>query len=582
MLTPFRLPAQVPPHLPNSGLIQLQVAQPAVDVSSPVTATAAFDPPIVLPGGKSFYRVNVNATESAVEWPEDLPAPAGLEFGAKARGMITQSQINSYRPLATFLYEVTGAAAGRYTITNFTVKVAGEPVEIPGATLEVLPAGSNLPAGNAPPRRLLLEVTATNLYLGQPFRVRVLLPSGPGGQIAALREIQLNGEGVMIDKNAMRQAIEPVNVQGSLRPAYVCELLVTPIAAGAVQLSAQGFTAGSEFTAPISIRGQVSLPGGPPKYQFMISDPVAIRVRPLPVDGELPGFTGAMGKFFSDPPQLSADRLQVGQPVQLKLTFHGEGDLTRFVPPTAPRSRDWQIIADPPPATTFTFIPLTDEVQATPAIPFSCFDPQTGKYEDLSVPAIPVTVTGTGLPVELPTWDDQGKAGAPVKLSGLATAPGRLATSMKPLQQQVWFVGLQALPVAGLVALLFWDRRRQYLAAHPEIVRRIRTRRALRRLRRRLEATADAGNAPEFVQLAARAMSLAVAPHYPADPLALVGGDVLAQLEPAARNGQAGETVRTVFAAADAQYAGTPQPCPDLAAIRTGVEAVLQKLEERL
>ena len=47
---PFSLLAQAPPQLPPGGLAQLQVAQPAVDVSSPVTAKAMFDPPVVPPG----------------------------------------------------------------------------------------------------------------------------------------------------------------------------------------------------------------------------------------------------------------------------------------------------------------------------------------------------------------------------------------------------------------------------------------------------------------------------------------------------------------------------------------------------
>ena len=79
------------------------------------------------------------------------------------------------------------------------------------------------------------------------------------------------------------------------------------------------------------------------------------------------------------------------------------------MPPAAPRSRDWQVIADPPPATGFTLIPLTDEAQETPAIPFSYFDPATGKYVDLTIPSLPVTVVGEGLPVELAAFDDEAK-----------------------------------------------------------------------------------------------------------------------------------------------------------------------------
>src|SRR5665213_2031659 len=578
LLAPFCLSAQTPPQLPPGGLGQLQVAQPAVDVTSPVTATAEFDPPVVRPGEQTFYRVNVDATESAIQWPAEIPAPAELKFGANARGEMTEFLGNKFRPLTAFVYEVRATAAGHFVVTNFSVTTSGGPVKIPAASLDVV-------AGNASPppaRRLALETSATNVFLGEPFRVRVLLPAGPGNQIEALREIQLNGDGLMTDKTALRQSIAVVNVNGQLKPAFVCEMTVTPIAAGPQQVSAQGFTAGREFSGPISIRGQVSLPGGPTKYVLLVSDPVQINVRPLPAEGELPGFTGAIGKFFRDPPQLATNRLRVGEPVSLKIAFHGEGDLTRFVPPVPPRSRGWQIIAAPPPASGFTLIPLTDEVQETPAIPFSYFDPETAKYVDLTIPPQPVTVVGEGLPVQLPAFDDDEQSAAPLKLSGLAPTPGKTVASLKPLQMRGWFVAVQLAPVIGLFALWQWDRRRRFLAAHPEIVRRLQARRALHREKRKLQNAIVAGDAAAFAQHAADAMRIAVAPHYPANPQALVCGDVLAQLDDAEQNDQAGETVKKVFAAADAQFAVITQTPPDLAALKSGVAAVLQKLEEKL
>jgi len=575
---PVVLVAQTPPQLPPGGLVQLQIAQPGVDVTSPVTATAQFDPPTVRAGEKTFYRVSVDATESSVQWPDELPAPTALRFGEKRSGQITQTQAGRYRPLASFVYEVAAPEEGHFTVTNFTVEVMGAQVQIPAASLEVVAKSTATPAA----RRLVLELSATNVFLGQPFHARVILPVGAGNELEALREIEFSGSGLMMDKTGFQQFIEPVNVQGQLKTAFVAQLKVTPMAAGPLKFSAQGFTAGREFTAPISIRGQVSLLGGPPKYVLLVSDPVEIRVRPLPVEGELPGFTGAIGKFFRDPPHLSTNRLPVGEPLQLKLAFHGEGDLTRFVPPAAPRSRDWQIIADPPPATSFTLIPLTDETRATPAIPFSCFDPGTGKYVDLTIPPQPVMVVGEGLPVELPVFTEEGKSAAPLKLSALAPAPGKRVGSLKPLQMRAWFVAVQLAPVAGLFALWQWDRRRRFLEAHPEIVRRIQARRALRREKRELLQAADAGDAAAFAHHAARAMSIAVAPHFPANPQALVSGDILMCLADAGLNGQASETVKKIFAAADAQFAVTPPAQPDLLALRPGVEAVLCALEEKL
>jgi hypothetical protein len=570
--------AQLPPQVPRGAQLQLQVAQPQVDTTSPFVATAEFDPPRIRPGEKTVLRMNINATESSIQWPKDFPLPPGLGTARPARGQITEMQVNTFRPLTSFVYEVRPVTAGQFTVPGFTVEVSGSLVPVPSATLEVSAAAPATP----PPRQLGLEISETNLYLGQPFRVRVFLPAGPGNQIEALRELELDGDGLMIDKTAIEQSIGPVAVDGQLRSAFIAQMIVTPISAGPLRFTAKGFTAGREFTAPISISGPVNLAGGPPKYVLLVSEPVAINVRPLPVEGELPGFTGAMGRFFCDPPRLSTNRLSVGEPVRLELTVHGEGDLSRLAPPVAPPSRDWEIIQDSPAGTSFTLIPLTDDIHETPAIPYSYFDPETGKYGDLTIPPLPVTVLGEGLPAEVAAVDEPGAAAPPLKLSALATAPGKAMAGLKPVQLRAWFVAVQLAPVALFLALWRLDRHRRFLEAHPELVLRARARRALRREKHELRKAAAAGDAEGFVRHAARAMSIAVAPQVAADPQALVGGDVLAQLEPSARASNAGESVKQVFAAVDAQFALVPKAVPEVATVRPGVEAALQQLEDKL
>ena len=63
------------------------------------------------------------------------------------------------------------------------------------------------------------------------------------------------------------------------------------------------------------------------------SDPVTIRVRPLPKDGELPGFNGAIGSFTIDPPKLATNTVRVGDPVKLTVAVRGKGSLGRLLPP---------------------------------------------------------------------------------------------------------------------------------------------------------------------------------------------------------------------------------------------------------
>ena len=74
------LRAQTPAPAPQPDpLMQLMLTQPPIEISSNVTITASFDPPVIAPGGMCTYRVTINAVSDSVRWPEDLPARAELQ-----------------------------------------------------------------------------------------------------------------------------------------------------------------------------------------------------------------------------------------------------------------------------------------------------------------------------------------------------------------------------------------------------------------------------------------------------------------------------------------------------------------------
>lgn len=549
----------------------------------PTTAAAgieaAFEPPLVQLGEKVFYRVTVAAAAAAIQWPDRFHTPVVLKLEGQARGEILGAVNGQMTPQTTFLYAAVALMPGNITIPPFVIGVNGQRVVVPAATLTVVEDNS---ISSHPPRQILLEIPRTNYYIGETFVARLLLPAGISNQIDALREVQFNGEGFLAGKTSLRIAVEPVERAGRKLPAYVQEMSLTPIATGNLMLSAQGFTAGREFPGAITITGgatgPVILGGGPARYVLVVSEPVQIKVRPLPEDGRLPGFTGGIGKFMCDLPQLSTNRIRVGEPLLLKAAVRGETGAVKLTPPAPPRLKDWEIIPEHQPGIAFTLIPLTDEPRATPAIPFSCFDPETGKYVNLTIPPVPLTIISDGLPVVLVPADEAPAETVPAQLTGLAPHPGKTMASLKPWQLRPWFVGLQLLPVIGFMALWQWDRRRRFLAAHPEIVRRRQARRALRREKVKLRKAAEAGDAAAFVQHAAAAMRIACAPHFPAHPRALVCADVLVIL--------AGErerdTARRILEVDDAQFSATPAIHAGLLALQNDVAAVLQKLEEQL
>jgi len=588
--TPVPAPTQANPFA------QLMLSQPSIDITSPVVAHASFDPPAVRPGQKAILRITLNAISTAVQLPDPIPGPPELTFRLGAQGQILQPAGNALRPLTAINFEVRVSKPGFYLVPAFVVGVYGRPVVIPAAGLEVSP---EVEADQAA-REIVVEASATNVFVGEALNVRVLLPSSSTGPVEMLREVQINGDDLFVDKSTVRQAIRMEAVNGKKLPTYVYETQVMPIKAGELTLSAQGFAAGWAAGGLVVGSGPTTLPGPKPEFQLLDSEPVTIHVRMLPPGGELPGFTGAIGDFSCDAPHLSTNQVKVGDLVEMWVAIRGEGNLARLVPPEPPHVRGWQsfpgVLKGYAPPTTespnggavfsYTFIPLSDELKATPVIPFSYFNPQSRTYVDLTIPSVSLTVLDDGAATNAVAWPDLGRNYPEEKrpaLSGVVATRGKTVARLEPLQAQGWFILVQLAPVAVLGGLWWWDRRRRYLERHPEILRQRRARRELRRLKRRLHRAVATGDAAGFTDCGVNALRVACAPHYPANPRALVCADVLEVFPAAERQGKREAVIRRLFAAADeASFATAHAGNNELITLNTELDEILQKLEARL
>ena len=578
-------------------MMQLMLAQPKIDIDSPVVPQVEFDPPVVKPGEESTYRVTLNALETAVDWPEKIPAPSSVECTAGARGQILSLSGSLLVPRTTFNYHVRASQPGQFTIPEFSVTANGKRIQVPAAGLEV---STNPPPGIAPAQLLLLQLPTNSLYVGQTVRARVILPGTAGGLLQSLTQVQVNGRGFIVDQSFTRAHIEAVPVGPTRRmvSAFIYELLLTPIATGKISVAAQGYAIGNRVIGGVIMPA----PGNPglPPYTLVDSDPVLVEVRPLPRGSQLAGFTGAVGTYSMDTPELSTNVMTAGQPVKLSVKVRGDGNLARLVPPQPPRISDWEVFAAPLESTppqimaaqgfvtfSYTLIPMTEKTRETPAIPFCAFDPDRGQYQDLTIDPVPVQVLpGSASKADLRELAQADKLDAdedkePV-LSGLALAPG-LGGGVIPVQNRGWFPLLHLLPAVSLLALWSWDRRRRFLEQHPDVVLRRRALRALRRHRRRLQQAARAKNDSAFAATAVTAMQAAAAPFYPAEPRALVGGDIIRILPDGERSGPAGQTVRRFFSGVDAaRFAPGTTGSTELLQRKGDIEMVLDQLEARL
>lgn len=581
-------PSSIPPQ--QDPLMSLMLSQPKIEITTNVMASAHFDPPVVAPGEQSIYRVSFNALEQTIDWPKKIAAPSELKLDPGAHGQIIPMLGNVQMPFTTFNTRVRASTVGDFTIPEFKVQAYGSEVTVPAAQLKVV---STPPSAPTSVLRLAVEFAETNLYVGQPIRARAILPGSAGVFSQGLPPVQFTGQGILVDQAASSQMVTITSRDGINMPAYNFQTVITPVEAGNLSVFAQCFT-GSRITGSLVIPGPSMIPAPPTPFALLESEPVTLYVRPLPKEGELPGFTGGIGSFSLDPPKLATNELVVGEPVKIAVAVRGDGNVARVVPPSPPRVRDWQILDSTPaggitqmtPTGTvsifqYTLVPLTDDIRATPPIPFSYFDPIRSNYVDLTIPALPVTVNAGQIPTDFATLvktnasthdDDE-----PV-LSGLAASPGWTGTLM-PLQVSPWFPVVQVIPAAAFLGLWTWDRRRRYFEQHPDILLRRRARRALHRERRALRRAARARDASRFASAAVNAMRVACAPHYPAEPRALVGSDVLGVL---GANGESA-VVRRIFAVNDAShFAATSPDTSGLLALQPELEKVLAELESKL
>ena len=589
-------PASPPPQ--SDPLMNLMLSQAKVELGL-VTVMSSFDPPIVRPGQETFYRVTVTALEQSVELPSLIPTQPIFKLKPGAHGQILQVVEGKQIPLTTFNFRARPSNLGEFIVPSFGVKVYGKPMTVPSARLQVVekPTDPELPR-----QVLLLDFPTTNLFVGQSVRARIRSP-GSSTSVQILSQAQLIGEGFVVDQSSIRQSIQPTPYGGSNIASFIYETTLTPIASGKIAVAAQAYTGGSRLTPQFTLAGTAPSAGGPPQYTLLEADPVQLMVDPLPRSGELPGFTGGIGSFSLDPPKLSTNSIVVGDAVQLTVAIHSSSEgnnLSRLSPPPPPKSDQWQILSanpDPTPPTViqaqgftlfrYILVPLTEQAKSTPPIPFSFFDPSTRKYSDLTIPPVALTVRPGAVAADLQTLLQTNATPVDgdeeLTLRDLAATPGHSSKSLVPWQEQSWFPLLQLCPAAAFLGLWGWDQRRRYHEANPHILRRRRARRALRREWRNARGAARARDELGFVTAAVNAMRVACAPHYPAEPQALVGADVIELLGNGSSAPREIELVRRFFNLSDrSRFGSAPAESPGLLNLQAELDQILQRLEAKL
>lgn len=259
------------------------------------------------------------------------------------------------------------------------------------------------------------------------------------------------------------------------------------------------------------------------------TEPITIRVKPLPEQGKPKDFHGAVGTYDMEA-SIKAQKVKIGDPITFSISVYGEGNIQTINEPTLVLNdeNDFKLY----PAESVTQIthreelirgrkvfskviePQNTDLQYTPAVVFSFFDPRVGQYRTITKEPTPITVEAGHheIPIQL-TLPQNGIQSAKQQAHILTQDILPLMTSISPLRNQgkgiyksPFIIACLAIPAIIVIASFFITQHKERLQTD---IGYARNRRAHTVAKRRL-ATAQSvlsRNAPaEFYSSLSKAM----------------------------------------------------------------------------
>jgi hypothetical protein len=456
------------------------------------TLTAALDRATVVVGDAATLTLTFSGGN-----PEGVPQLPQLKdlrvqyLGESSQVSIVNGRMTSSR---SYNYAVTPTQPGDYTIPPLQAVVGGTRVVSQALVLKAVRADAKTAPPNATARLAFLRliVPKKEIFLGEVLPVEVRLYYQNAEQV---QMPQLQAEGFTLG-----QPPQPAQVREQLgRDVYnvvVMQVAATAAKTGTLTLGPaecsltlrirQGGRRGLDPFDPFGSDPFDSFFGNYERRAVTVSsEPVEIRVLPLPSAGVPPSFTGAVGEF-SLAVQASPTNLIAGDPITLAVQFSGRGNLANLNVPAA----DWAGFKTYAPSFKLTptdalglegtksfeqvIVPETANVRQVPPLEFSFFDPANKVYRTLQHAPIPIQVR-PGAAAAQPTIMAAAPAGRspdrPRDMVHIKPDAGHLALMAPPWVRQPWFLGLQALPLALVVGVWAWRRRLETLSRNPRLVR---------------------------------------------------------------------------------------------------------------
>ncbi|MEO0445993.1 MAG: hypothetical protein AAF191_07950 [Verrucomicrobiota bacterium] len=308
-------------------------------------------------------------------------------------------------PSTQVLYSITGTLPGAYIIPAIEVKVAGESYRTTPTSLRVISPSSSQSELRADRSYFMkFKAARTEAYVHEQIPIDLELfargedsidkmsqPSVP--EFETVDNFIVQPFPVSFKKGSM--IIEGLPYTSLTTSTHIASLVPGKRMIGPAQIDVEIKRANSATVYPPNV-----FPGEEREKRTVTSNELEFLIKPLPAEGQPTPFSDAVGRFDLE---VSADtqELQLGDPLDVKITLRGEGNFDSLSPPSFPESTAWKtypLTRLPSQARTgrrheISFsqvvIPL-ETMGELPAIEFSFFDPSEEAYQVVSSTPVPL------------------------------------------------------------------------------------------------------------------------------------------------------------------------------------------------
>ncbi|MCA9407688.1 MAG: protein BatD [Candidatus Omnitrophica bacterium] len=339
---------------------------------------------------------------------EPIVLPAIEGFDANYRGQSSRVSIvnGQYSNSVSFTYVLYPQKTGQFTIPAIVTEIEGQKYSTQSISVEVIDgsAGSsnNLQSSAATTLKdqifLVIDPAREQLYINQGIPVKLLFYV-TGLEVRDIQYPAIEAIGFSMDDYSEPKQYQKV-INGRRFDIIEFETVLYPTRIGEVKLGP------ATLDCNIVVRGNRGNAGGfsglfnddffesffdryekrPIKVK---SNEVTLMVKDLPKEGQPSGFSGAVGEYTFNM-TVSPTKVKVGDPITVRMTVEGKGNLKAVNFPKIPNQDDFKLY-DPiikeeenKKILEQVIIPKTDQVKEVGRIEFSFFHDKLEQYRSIA------------------------------------------------------------------------------------------------------------------------------------------------------------------------------------------------------